>query len=340
MKLKFALYGFGVLGKKVFNFLSSYKKESIVIIENDSRVQDGVDIQSLDSACLSEDFVIVICVWNEKIDLAELYHDIRLHFPNNHIIFASELTNHFSFDHFWFISRNNLNVNSSKINQAKNLFRDARSRSLFDFLLNLRTTNDFTIQTVIDGNQYFPNDILEFSAQVHEEVFCDLGAFIGDTLNEIKCRGGVKYYCGFEPDKQNYSLLKASTENIDFDFEIFNLGSYSRSGEIGFHSNLKESSCIDLYCTDYTIQVVKLDEFNFKYMPTVFKMDIEGAEFDTLIGMSQIIKKYKPKLMICLYHKKDDFWRIPLYIRNLRGDYKMSLRQHAMNGLETVLYCY
>ncbi|NPA60305.1 MAG: FkbM family methyltransferase, partial [Epsilonproteobacteria bacterium] len=41
------------------------------------------------------------------------------------------------------------------------------------------------------------------------------------------------------------------------------------------------------------------------------KMDIEGAEQDAIDGAKQSIKKYKPILAICIYHKAEDWYKIP-----------------------------
>ncbi len=44
---------------------------------------------------------------------------------------------------------------------------------------------------------------------------------------------------------------------------------------------------------------------------TFIKMDIEGSEANALRGAEKIIRTYKPKLAISVYHKKDDLWTIP-----------------------------
>lgn len=68
------------------------------------------------------------------------------------------------------------------------------------------------------------------------------------------------------------------------------------------------------------------------------KMDIEGAEMDALHGAAELIKSKKPKLAICIYHKLEDLWEIPLYIRSLVVGYDFYVRQHTPLYLETVLY--
>ena len=69
------------------------------------------------------------------------------------------------------------------------------------------------------------------------------------------------------------------------------------------------------------------------------KMDIEGSEAAALMGSEKTIKKFKPKLAICVYHKKDDLWTLPQLIKSLVPEYQFYLNHHTISGIETVLYC-
>lgn len=68
-------------------------------------------------------------------------------------------------------------------------------------------------------------------------------------------------------------------------------------------------------------------------------MDIEGAEINALKGAEKTIKGYKPKLAICVYHKKEDIWEIPKLILSYVPEYKLYLRHYSPFKDETVLYC-
>jgi hypothetical protein len=43
-------------------------------------------------------------------------------------------------------------------------------------------------------------------------------------------------------------------------------------------------------------------------------------------------------LSICVYHKQDDLWRIPLFIHTLVEDYRLFLRPHDVDGWQLVYY--
>lgn len=57
-----------------------------------------------------------------------------------------------------------------------------------------------------------------------------------------------------------------------------------------------------------------------------------------LLGAEKGIKKYKPKLAVCIYHNAVDFYFIPLLIHSFVPEYKFAVRHHSYELDETVLY--
>lgn len=83
---------------------------------------------------------------------------------------------------------------------------------------------------------------------------------------------------------------------------------------------------------DESLALAKLDKIDF------IKMDIEGAELESLYGAEQSIRKYRPKLAISLYHKPDDYKTIPRYLAGLDLNYRFYLEHHTIFNNETVLF--
>ena len=103
-------------------------------------------------------------------------------------------------------------------------------------------------------------------------------------------------------------------------------------------SSAGDGSSIQIEKSDIEVDCIKLDKMIGNYMPTYIKMDIEGAELDALIGAHKIIEIFSPMLSVCVYHRQDHIWRIPLLIKSFSDNYKFFLRSYDEEGWELVCY--
>lgn len=196
-----------------------------------------------------------------------------------------------------------------------------------------------TIAGADDPEQYFSSDIVSFE---DEEVFLDVGCYNLETSLGMKrhCKRLKKVYA-FEPDQENYRNCVAKKERNHFsEVEIFQFGTWSERKSLSFSATGTAGSCVN-ECGEgsASIPVVPIDEVvRDEDRVTFIKMDVEGAELESMRGARRIIQRDRPKLAICIYHKTEDMVTIPLYIKELVPEYKLYVRLHANDGSEAVLY--
>ena len=68
------------------------------------------------------------------------------------------------------------------------------------------------------------------------------------------------------------------------------------------------------------------------------KIDIEGAELNTLKGGINSIKKHRPQIAVAIYHRNEDLTEIPLYLKEQLDNYIFKLEHYSPCDWETVLY--
>lgn len=68
------------------------------------------------------------------------------------------------------------------------------------------------------------------------------------------------------------------------------------------------------------------------------KMDIEGAELAGLRGGERTLRRFRPRLAICVYHSLADMREIPLHVLSLDLGYKIHLGHASIHEEETVLF--
>lgn len=233
--------------------------------------------------------------------------------------------------------------NRSEIERAYALLADERSREVFRKLLEYRRTNNVKIFRDIyekSHPQYFPaGDI--FSPD-ENEVFIDGGCFDCSAIADLKKWTKDRYQkvYAFEPTHDDYRIVNEIIRGKNYRAEAVEAGLYSHSDQMSF-GIIDEwgGNCIAEDGTA-TIDVVSIDEF-LKDKPeqvSFIKMDIEGSELEALKGALNTLENNHPKLAVCLYHKFNDLWEIPLWIHDNVPGYRFYIRHHAYHDMETVLY--
>lgn len=118
---------------------------------------------------------------------------------------------------------------------------------------------------------------------------------------------------------------------------MHNAGLWSEDTTLYFEEMGNAASRITEEKTGTSIKTVALDHCVSDPV-TFIKMDIEGAELEALRGSREIIKRYRPRLAISAYHKKEDLVDLPLYLKELVPEYKLYIRHYSNAAIETVLY--
>jgi len=86
------------------------------------------------------------------------------------------------------------------------------------------------------------------------------------------------------------------------------------------------------------IECRRLDDILDGPPPTFIKMDIEGAEPEAIRGATKTIRKARPIMAVCAYHKCDHLWTIPALLKDALPDYHIFLRRYAEECWELVYY--
>lgn len=206
---------------------------------------------------------------------------------------------------------------------------------IFNNFIGLSETY-FAHEQTMGGGAYF-NNLLSFG---ESEIMVDCGAFNGDTaiMFAQKYPNYKKIYA-YEPDPIMFNSLTKNTH--DLKITLFNKGVFSKKCTLSL--DIQSNGCSSFDHRGQTqVEVEAIDNLlSIETNPITFiKMDIEGSELEALKGSSAIIQKDKPKLAICVYHKANDLFAIPEFIKSLRSDYKFYLRNHQMIPEDTVLYAY
>lgn len=199
---------------------------------------------------------------------------------------------------------------------------DERSRKVYLDILNYKISGKVEyLYSSFDTKSSVYSDILDLTD--HESML-DLGAYDGDTIREFITAAGGRYrhIIAIEPDPKNFKKLVKNTAGMDR-VTLLNMGIWDKPCTLRFHGKAGRGSCLSDTGTALSADCVD----NLVCEPiTYFKMDVEGAELAALQGAVQTIRRYRPKLYICAYHRSEDMFTLPETIWQICPDYKLYFR--------------
>lgn len=228
--------------------------------------------------------------------------------------------------------------NLDKINSARELFCDDESKRIFDNIIKYKLYgNIFYLRDAESSVEECYNDILDAKSI---KVSADLGAYNGDSIRELsRFAQNLEKVVAFEPDKRNFRKLTEWSSGVELYVEAHNLGAWSGEETLYFdgsgNRNASMSQNTSVFSDAINQRKKKIIEVSANSLDNVLdgrtvdyiKYDVEGSEYEAIIGSEKTIKQYSPRLLVSLYHRSADIFDLPMMIKNMNPEYSFYLRR-------------
>lgn len=337
------MYGMGDGAEKIMNVMDGLGIKPAEFMASDEFVRGhsflGYQVRRLSEIEeMYKDFIVVVCFGSCLPDVMEKIYALaqryELYAPDVPVVSEGDIT---VFDEQY------VNANEKKIDRARRLLADDFSRKVFDGIIDYRISGDITNLRECESPESEAISLLNIG---FNETYVDLGAYNGDTVEKFLRLTGKRFneIYALEPDFKNFSRMVRRNYALGRGiFHPIHAAAWSERKELEFRkSGGRNSSACNQYGRGpvVTVQGVTVDEILGDKIPTLIKIDVEGGEREALSGAHKFVSKYKPKLILSVYHRTEDIFELPLRIKEMNGGYKLYLRHHPyIPAWDTNLYC-
>lgn len=361
---KLALFGAGETGQEFARKLKLTRPDIEVVCFFDSYrvgawenipISKPIEITTLDE---SVELVITSVFWNEIAEILDHEYSRKYKILSNDLINQSSHLS--SFGSFYF-EKNDQRELEDRLSFINNRFRSDLDREILRKLFDLRVyrkEQDFfafaesitrnqkkTFQTKDKYSKHLELDTIRYVVEG--------GVFDGqDTyrlLEVLKQSGAFKRIYAFDPFLQ--SLYDGEYfKSIDSQFCEFHQNVlWDREERIAFRVDkanpanstvIRESELASEGKFVDTHSAITVDGFLGKIGAPVdlIKLDVEGSEMNVLNGARDSILRWRPKMAVSLYHRREHLLEIPEFLLSLHNDYKFSISVNNPTFVDMVLY--
>jgi FkbM family methyltransferase len=348
------LMGSGGLGRRCAAALRAGGIEALAFADNSvarqGTIVDGIRVLSPEAAAreFGSRAVFVVAIWgansphrlaHSRQQLTELGCDRVVSFAPLAWHHAGAMLPHYLQD-----LPHKVVAQKAAVRAALDLWEDDASRAEYVAQVRLRLLADFYgLAHPVKHPAYFPPDLYAWRS---DEWIVDGGAYDGDTIRTLSTLHGERFghVLALEPDPANFAKLEATVAGLTSEararIDCRQVALASAPGTLHLDATGTASSATSAAAGAGTIAVPAepLDALLGGAAPTLIKLDIEGAEPDALLGARETIRRHAPVLAVCVYHRQDHLWSIPLMLREWRDDYVFFLRPHNEEGWDLVCY--
>ncbi len=213
-----------------------------------------------------------------------------------------------------------------EIAESASLLSDDFSRRILDAVLRYKLSGK--IAYLRETGQ----GIWEMRELLHPEKYrrtLDGGAYSGDTAAELLsvAPNASEVVC-LEPDRRNFRRLSRYAE-VEGRVTPIHAALFDRVGEseMSVSGNRNASlGCGSFGAKREPVSTVSVDSIGGRF--DFIKFDIEGAEKEALLGARETISRYRPELLVSVYHRSEDVFALPLLLRELCDGYDFYFRRN------------
>ena len=175
------------------------------------------------------------------------------------------------------------------------------------------------------------------------DTVVDCGAHVG-LFTKFALQRGPDRVVAIEPDPTNVACLESNLgrEIAEGRVVVVKAGVWNKktrltlyesldvnSGENTFVEELPNSNKVEglpVLPLDDIVANLKLDRVDF------IKMDIEGSERFAIQGATATLRRFKPRMAICVYHLSGDPMFIPALVMRAQPDYRIHAKDIETMG--------
>lgn len=234
--------------------------------------------------------------------------------------------------------------------EAKAVFEHEQDGRIYDLIVSvLRDRTDFRglYQDLIDLYSRMGRQYLDFIVPFVIRTVIEGG--VEDGRNTVQFLGvfNNSFIYGFEPDGSVYELSHFRRYLEDHPRVLISpLALWGKTARLLFRKSTSGRSGISAEgepSGDRTVNAISIDEYVREHeiaKVDFIKLDIEGSEIEALEGAIETISKHRPQLAVCIYHRLDHYYKVPLFLADRATDYVFRIGHYSARYLfsETVLY--